>query len=448
MKTNSLMEAILMNQKWDVGVIGGGAAGLVTAILLAQSGKSVVLLEKGKKVGGRAVSSQEKGAIFNLGPHALYKNNAAQRVLESLESFPKGSSPKPNIHWLFSNKELVSSARLLFGRRFNWYEKRQLISFIINLRKMDVEKLAGISWRDHLTNMGISGEGRSLLEAMGRLTTYGGNPDQLDAGLTISQLQKSIIYPDYGWQTIVDRLVKKAKEVGVQLILDAGVTGVQRKEGEGWSIVTKHDLYQVEQVVVATNPTQMFTWFEQWLPNAYKQQLGQLENLTVSCLDLHLRKLPFPSRTFALGTNEPLYLSVHSQWAKLTESSSAVVHVMRYDNGKDNDQELIKETLEEFLDLVQPGWREEVIFQRYIPRLIVSHASPTPTIKGTLDRPDVYTGIPGVFAVGDWVGQEGILLDASMASAEEVAKRINSNLVEQGWMNHGSRSSIPYNSVV
>ncbi len=35
---------------------------------------------------------------------------------------------------------------------------------------------------------------------------------------------------------------------------------------------------------------------------------------------------------------------------------------------------------------------------------------------------------PGVFVVGDWVGPEGMLLDASLASAERAAREITGQL--------------------
>ena len=44
----------LMTQKWDVVIIGGGLAGYVAANYLAKTDLSILILEKGKKVGGRA----------------------------------------------------------------------------------------------------------------------------------------------------------------------------------------------------------------------------------------------------------------------------------------------------------------------------------------------------------------------------------------------------------
>lgn len=43
-----------MAQKWDVIIVGGGLAGFVAANYLAGNDLSILVIEKGKKVGGRA----------------------------------------------------------------------------------------------------------------------------------------------------------------------------------------------------------------------------------------------------------------------------------------------------------------------------------------------------------------------------------------------------------
>jgi phytoene dehydrogenase-like protein len=57
--------------KVDVAVIGAGAAGLTAAALLAKEGRSVVVLEAGRTLGGRGMAVPDEGFKLNLGGHLL-----------------------------------------------------------------------------------------------------------------------------------------------------------------------------------------------------------------------------------------------------------------------------------------------------------------------------------------------------------------------------------------
>jgi phytoene dehydrogenase-like protein len=52
--------------------------------------------------------------------------------------------------------------------------------------------------------------------------------------------------------------------------------------------------------------------------------------------------------------------------------------------------------------------------------MIVSNAASFPSLV----RPPAHTPIEGLYLAGDWVGDEGMLSDAALASARAVAKQI------------------------
>src|SRR4030095_13470337 len=75
--------------RFDVAVVGGGLAGLAGAALAARDGRSVVLFEQASEVGGRARTRTDHGFNLNLGPHALFRDGIALKVLRDLGVEPQ-----------------------------------------------------------------------------------------------------------------------------------------------------------------------------------------------------------------------------------------------------------------------------------------------------------------------------------------------------------------------
>lgn len=408
----------------DIAVIGGGASGLAAAALAAREGAKVALFEKSGRLGGRACSTKQHGTVLNLGAHALYREGASSQVLRELGIPITGGSPGPDINWYLNSGTFVSTAGLLLGRTLNWLEKRQVLSAMLGLRRMEADAFAGRSWEEQMSGMGLTGKAAQVMAAMGRLGTYAGKAGEVDASVVIRQLRQSVQYPDGGWQTIIDSLIMKCKDEGVSMYTNEGIVSVDRDDEHGFWLLRLKDGTEAaaKQVIAAADPGLLERFFRPWLSEAWLTAALELEPLKAACLDIVLSRLPEPKRTFALGLDAPLYLSVHSRWAELSPNKAyAVLHAMRYD-GAAEDPAAIESELELMLDRLQPGWRAYVLFKRYMPGLLVTHAKPVWKSQGTLGRPAVETGAPGLYAAGDWAGTEGILLDAALASARRAAE--------------------------
>jgi hypothetical protein len=127
--------------------------------------------------------------------------------------------------------------------------------------------------------------------------------------------------------------------------------------------------------------------------------------------------MPEGSARFALGLDQSIYFSVHSDWAKVAENGSVLVHLGKYLKSDEHDDHAHRSELEAFADLAMPGWRAETEVTQFLPNMTVTH--------GFEQRPDV-NAIDGVKIAGDWVGDEGMLSDCAVASALRAAESIQS----------------------
>ncbi len=124
------------------------------------------------------------------------------------------------------------------------------------------------------------------------------------------------------------------------------------------------------------------------------------------------------------GVDDPIYLSTHTPSAALAPEGGEVVHVMRYGAPDPvNADAGVRAELEAFLDDAQPGWRDQVTAERFNRRLVVAHGRPDPS-TGSAGRPMPHIGdLAHVYVAGDWVGPDGLLADAALASGRAAGAR-------------------------
>ena len=229
---------------------------------------------------------------------------------------------------------------------------------------------------------------------------------------------------------MVDGLSEAAHKAGVIIETGAKAESVERDvTGAKRNVrLAGGRVLAAENVIIASSPAaaaeligggrqaKLARWADEAIP------------VKAACLDIALTHLPKPKATFALGVDRPLYLSVHSATARLAPEGGAMIHVAKYlaPDGEGSGQEVERE-LEGLLDLVQPGWRSALKYRRFLPDMIVMNAMPLASHEGTRGRPGPQVDDePGLFVVGDWVGREWLLVDASLASAKRAAELIAS----------------------
>lgn len=417
------------HNSYDTVVVGGGLAGLTAGVTLARGGRRVVVLEKGRVLGGRAQTQRRQRFLFNLGPHALYRAGRAADVLSDLGVPFQGTEPDGDgslaggqIHKLPKSLWSLLRTKLLPLR-----EKFELARLMTQLPAIETAPLDGLSVRAWLDGAVRGTVVRQLLEAIIRVSTYCADMDRLSAGAALQQVNlalSGVWYLDGGWATLVDGLRTRLAMYGGEARCGASATLVEPRRG-GFLVHLRDRLpLEARHVVIAASPATVW----RLVPAAEPQFLARLQSLrpaVVATLDLALSRLSDPQRTFVLGIDKPLYLSVHSHWASLAPDNGALVHVMKYLTEPATDAAAIRRELEELLDLSQPGWRGLRIDERFAPHLIATHQVVTAKGGGLAGRPGVECpGLPGAYLAGDWVGAEGMLADAAAASASRAAQSI------------------------
>lgn len=420
-----------------IAIIGAGLGGLACARELAHAGHHVTVLEAAATVGGRARTRQIAGFQLNLGPHALYRDGVAARTLSAWGIALDGGVPTGNGGYLLSAGESprtfpAGPLSLLTTSAFPLADKLRLARLMVAIPRMDASSLRSLSVDDWLATLpSVSPRVAGFIRAMVRLSTYVNAPGLMSAGVAVEQLQlalgQGVLYLHGGWQRLVDAVREQAEAAGATVLTSANVTGLQTEGGrlvgvwlgDGRSIAA-------DAVVFALAPKRVARLLARFSDSPARARLQALTDVRASCLDIGLRgPLPRPTDVFALGLDEPSYLSVHSRYADLCPTGDALIHVAHYLAPGDDPAPVAK--LELVLDRVQPGWRDQLATRRYLPRLTVCHAIPRADDGGQRvgwDLAAMDPALRGGYLVGDWVGATGMLVDAVFASALAVAQGI------------------------
>jgi len=357
-----------------------------------------VLLEASGHLGGRAASERQQGFVLNQGPHALYVGGPAGRELKAMGIELDWWQPASAAS-VFPRQEKAKRTPGGSGQLGRWF---------LGMQRVRPEELAGISAAEWIRRSLRSERARASAAALVRVTTFVADQESLSADVAATQLKIGLLpgvrYLRGGWQSLVDALAAKAETDGASLRTRAAVRGLERRP-DGWEVTLDGETLRADVVVVAAGG-----------PEAVAKLLGERSPAApgpaaeLSVLDLGLRRLPRRSRRFALGIDKPTYLSRHSP---PEHRDGVLLSLASYAREP-------REALEAVADSVQPGWRQQVMLERFLPRMVAVSAIPTPAGGGLAGRPAVERG-EGLYLAGDWVGGEGWLVDAAISSGAAAA---------------------------
>lgn len=436
-----------VTQAWDTVVVGGGLGGLLAAIAATRPGHDAghgtggattgprrprVALIEPHPLGGRARVDRRDGFVLNRGPRALYVGGPAIRILEDLGVDVSHGAPPMLVDpaaraggalHRFPGGPVAAARTTLLSPR----EKVAVARATARILRPRAEEGAGSSVAEWLDEQHLAGRARAFVEALVRVSTYANAPDRFDARLALANVRlgstSGVRYLDGGWQSLVDPLAAIAAGRGVEVIADHVDRLEPERPGEpgagtgheGWLVRGRQGLHRARSVVAAAGTPQAVAGLLGGRPPSWGEPGPEA---AAACLELGVRHPP--RRRFVLGIDEPTYLSTHAPPARLAPDGHAVVHLMRYlAPGEDRPAHAVHAELRDLARAAGVA-DDDIVLERFLARMVVTASLPAPERP----RPPVVVAEhPGVFVAGDWVGAEGLLLDAVAASATEAGRR-------------------------
>ena len=387
--------------------------------------------------GGRARTTERDGFTFNHGGHALYVGGEGFEILRRLGVQPQGAPPPLGAYQLRIDGALhrmpVGPGSLLRTTALSVRSKATLAALLARLPKLVPGEHAGTSVEAWIADQDLRDDAVGVLRALVRIGTYSATLDELSAGAAIQQLQRSVakgvLYLDGGWAQLTDglrRQVEVRTGAQVEAITDATGRGVEVRLASGDTIVAR-------RVVLAAGTPAACASLRPAPPG-----WGDLgDPVTASCLDLGVRGVPSPG--YVLGVDDPVYGTVQSPPAKQAPDGDSVVAVIRYGaRSAEEDRPQLEGWLPHLG--VRP---EDVAVSRFLARMTVVGAAPRAVNGGLAGRPAITaTGLPGVLLAGDWVGPDGMLVDASFASGHAAGLRAAQEAASVGGGRRPSRATM------
>jgi phytoene dehydrogenase-like protein len=448
----------------DVLVVGAGLAGLAAAATAARGapGARVVLMGS-HRPGGRARSEVKDGFVLNQGPHALYRDGAGAAVLAGLGVRYGGAPPARRVFGTVGDRAGLlptTPASLVRSPLVGAAGKARLGRLLAGARGIGTAALAPISAGEWVRSLRLPADAASVLSTLARVASYAPDLEAVSADAVVRQIQMAavgnVLYLHGGWQTLVDGLLAAAEGSGVQVRVGEPVAAVEalgpppgdssgaasassgaapgraseRVAGgnhpqgvhpPAWEVRTARGTWTAGAVVVAAGSPAAAAAL---VPAAGVEAAGG--DATAACLDLGLRRPPEHRVVFAL--DRPLYLSTHSPGADLAPTGAALVHIMRYGARSAAED---RAELRDFARTAGIG-EDDVVVERFLHRMVVHHSLPRPG-AGLAGRQTVaVAGLPGLFLAGDWVGPDGLLADAALASGRTAGEAAAATVMAGG----------------
>ena len=192
----------------QITIVGGGLAGLISAIACAEEGAKVDLIEAHEQLGGRARSTDGPYRA-NLGPHAIYGDGGFWKWMGERDLLPAHCGPR------------LTGVRLRLGGTIHRTPPLGSLTSVLRLRGRQAPvDLDFRTWAASHTDEATV----EMLAAACGVFTFHHDPGELSAAFIWERAVRLLLtaptivrYPVGGWSTLVSSLERRVRELGVNV---------------------------------------------------------------------------------------------------------------------------------------------------------------------------------------------------------------------------------------
>jgi len=271
-------------------VIGSGFAGLSAASHLAKRGFSVTLLEKNSTLGGRARQYKKDGFVFDMGPSWYWMPDVFERYFgefgKQVSDYYTLQRLDPGYRVVFGQDDVVDipanldklyalfeSIEAGSGEKLREFLAEAAIKYQVGINDLvykpgrslteyaDIRVLKGLmqmhvlrSIRSHVKKYVTHPKLQQILEFP--ILFLGGTPENTPALYSLMNYADMVLgtwYPQGGMYSVVKGMVALAKELGVEIITDAEVTGFEYSGNTITGVRTSLKTYHADVVVAGAD---------------------------------------------------------------------------------------------------------------------------------------------------------------------------------------------------
>ena len=395
----------VIQQQFDIGIVGGGITGLIAAYELSQSGLSVILWEAEQELGGLAASFYFNNQPLERFYHHIFEGdqeiiNLINEVgLDNQLIFGRAESA---IYWSGKLHPFSKPTDLLKFQPLNLWQR--LISgynlwYLKKTAWRNLDNISASAWlRAYLGEKSYQILWQPLLEGK-----FGKYSDDIALGWFWSRLARSenLGYLRGGFENLFEKLENLVEKKDGSIKLGETVETITPM-GSGFELKTNIGEYRCEKVLVTTAPKIFNNLISNYIDKSYRHQYYHQHYFGTICLILSLKQQLTPYYWININDlNCPFIVMVeHTNWQpKYRYHNQNIIYLNRYCPNDDKFYKMRKEGLIEaalpWLKKMNANFSKEWIEESYL--FWEPFAQPIVDVKYHQTIPDIKTSLKNLY---------------------------------------------------